>query len=195
MNEFSLICRILGSLFNRAPTDPVIQPLLSLLSEGKLQQQWPLEQDDLLAVLQKSCDLPALEEDYRALFSGEHPAVSLTGSDWEDGPEELEVRTFLQQRGMPLSETPANQFGVLLLATSWLEDQSEQDEFLAQVTLFEEYLLPWCGAFLGKVEANAHTPFYRSLAGLTRGAIQAMYEELSEQANRNQYAPDNTEQP
>ena len=195
MNEFSLICRILGSLYNRAPTDPVIQPLLSLISEGKLQQQWPLEQDELLAVLQKSCDLPALEEDYRALFTGEHPAVSLIGSDWEDGPDEQEVRTFLQQRGMPLSETPTNQFGVLLLATSWLEDQSQQDEYLAQITLFEEYLLPWCGAFLGKVEANARTAFYRSLAGLTRGAVQAMYEELSEQANGQQDLSGNTEQP
>ncbi|GAA0468655.1 MULTISPECIES: molecular chaperone [Tatumella] len=181
MNEFSLICRILGSLYNRSPADPVMQPLLTVISEGKLQQQWPLEQDELLAVLQKSCDLPALEQDYRALFGGEVPAVSPFGSDWEGGPQQDEVRTFLQQRGMPLSETPANHFGVLLLATSWLEDQSQEDEYLAQMTVFEQFLLPWCGAFLGKTEANAETAFYRSLAGLTRGAIQAMYEELSEQ--------------
>ncbi len=181
MNEFSLICRILGSLYNRSPVDPVMQPLLSMISEGKLQQQWPLEQDDLLVVLQKNCDLPALEADYRALFTGDNPAVSPIGSDWEEGPQEQDVRDFLTERGMPLSEAPANHIGVLLLAASWLEDQSQQDESQAQVSLFEEFLLPWCGSFLGKVEANARTPFYRSLAGLTRGAIQAMYDELSEQ--------------
>ncbi|MEN4756104.1 molecular chaperone, partial [Pantoea agglomerans] len=38
--------------------------------------------------------------------------------------------------------------------------------------------LPWCGAFLGKVEAHATTAFYRTLAMLSREAIQAMYNEL-----------------
>ena len=86
MNEFSLICRILGSLYNRSPADPVMQPLLTVISEGKLQQQWPLEQDELLAVLQKSCDLPALEQEYRALFGGELPSVLPFCPAWEGAP-------------------------------------------------------------------------------------------------------------
>lgn len=180
MNEFSVICRILGSLYNRAPDDAVVQPLFTLIKEGKLQPQWPLEQDDMLKVLQNNCDIPALSEDYHALFGGEHPAVSPFGADWENGPQEAEVRAFLQQRGMPLTAARCDHIGMLLLATSWLEDQSQQDEYLAQFTLFEEYLLPWCGAFLGKTEAHARTPFYRTLAAISRGAIQAMYEELTE---------------
>lgn len=181
MNEFSLICRILGSLFNRAPNDPVLQPLFTLIREGKLQPVWPLEQDDLLKTLQNNCDQPALEADYQVLFGGEQPAVSPYGSQWENGPREEDVRAFLQQRGMPLTDAPADHFGMLLLATSWLEDQSQEDEYLAQFTLFNEYLLPWCGVFLGKTEAHARTPFYRTLASIARGAIQAMYEELAEQ--------------
>jgi TorA maturation chaperone TorD len=90
------------------------------------------------------------------------------------------VRTFLQQRGMPLAEAPADHFGQLLLAASWLEDQSQEDEAQAQIALFDEFLLPWCGRFLGKVEAHATTGFYRTLALMTRDAIQAMRDELAE---------------
>lgn len=186
MNEFSVICRILGSLYHRAPQDPVLQPLFTLIKAGKLQAQWPLEQDDLLTLLQNNVEMADLEQDYQALFGGEHPAVSPYGADWEKGPQPQEVREFLQQRGMPLTEARCDSIGMLLLATSWLEDQSQQDEVLAQFTLFEQYLLPWCGAFLGKTEAHARTPFYRTLAAVTRGAIQAMYEELAEQQESDQ---------
>ena len=67
-----------------------------------------------------------------------------------------------------------------MLAASWIKDQSAEDEVQAQITLFDEYLLPWCGKFLGKVEAHSTTAFYRTLAELTREAVQAMWDELSE---------------
>lgn len=87
---------------------------------------------------------------------------------------------FSSERGMPLADTPADHIGTLLLAASWLEDQSTEDESEALETLFSEYLLPWCGAFLGKVEAHATTPFWRTMAPLTRDAISAMWDELEE---------------
>ena len=180
MNEFSIICRILGSLYNRQPQDPLLVPLFTLLREGKLQQQWPLEQDELLTRLQQNRDPQALAADYNALFVGSDCKVSPYGSQWENGPQEADVRSFLQQRGMPLSDAPADHIGALLLAASWLEDQSEEDEIQAQITLFDDYLMPWCGAFLGKVEAHASTPFYRTLAAISREAIQAMRDELEE---------------
>ncbi|WNN46127.1 TorD/DmsD family molecular chaperone [Winslowiella toletana] len=180
MNEFSIICRILGSLYNRQPQDPLLVPLFTLLREGKLQQQWPLEQDELLTRLQQNSDPQALAADYNALFVGSDCKVSPCGSQWENGPQEADVRSFLQQRGMPLSDAPADHIGALLLAASWLEDQSEEDEIQAQITLFDDYLMPWCGAFLGKVEAHASTPFYRTLAAISREAIQAMRDELEE---------------
>lgn len=43
---------------------------------------------------------------------------------------------------MPLADTPADHIGTLLLAASWLEDQSAEDESEALETLFVEYLLP-----------------------------------------------------
>ena len=158
MNEFSILCRVLGSLYYRQPQDPLLVPLFTLIREGKLAANWPLEQDELLTRLQKSCDMTQVSADYNALFIG----------------------AFLSERGMPLADTPADHIGTLLLAASWLEDQSTEDESEALETLFSEYLLPWCGAFLGKVEAHATTPFWRTMAPLTRDAISAMWDELEE---------------
>lgn len=181
MNEFSILCRVLGSLYYRQPQDPLLVPLFNLIREGKLAASWPLEQDELLARLQKNCDMAQLSADFNALFVGAECAVSPYRSAWVDGASESEVRAFLSQRGMPLSDTPADHIGTLLLAASWLEDQSTDDESEALNTLFADYLLPWCGAFLGKVEAHAQTPFWRTMAPLTREAIAAMWDELEEE--------------
>ena len=54
MNEFSILCRVLGSLYYRQPQDPLLVPLFTLIREGKLAQNWPLEQDELLERLQKA---------------------------------------------------------------------------------------------------------------------------------------------
>ncbi|WP_075181620.1 molecular chaperone [Pantoea sp. 1.19] len=180
MNEFSILCRVLGSLYHRPPQDPILTPLFALLREGTLRAQWPLEQDALLQRLEQNAEPAALAGDYAALFVGEQCAVPPCGSQWPNGPQEAEVRAFLTSRGMSLGEAPADHIGQLLLAASWLEDQSQEDEYAAQVRLFDSYLLPWCGTFLGKLEAHAQTPFYRALAGLSREAIQAMREELAE---------------
>ncbi|CFQ11566.1 putative oxidoreductase component of anaerobic dehydrogenases%3B Functional role page for Chaperone protein TorD [Yersinia enterocolitica] len=181
MNDFSLVCRVLGSLFYRQPQDPLLEPLFTLISQGKLEQHWPLEQSELLVRLQQEYLPEALAADYNALFVGDERSVSPYGSDYEDARPEAEVRAFLQQCGMPLlGEAPTDHFGGLLLAASWLEDQAAEDEVAAQIELFDAYLLPWCGRFLGKVEAHATSGFYRTLAQLSREALQAMWDELSE---------------
>ncbi|MBS9435154.1 TorD/DmsD family molecular chaperone [Photorhabdus hainanensis] len=177
MNEFSIVCRILGTLFNRQPQDPVLKPLLTMVVEGKLKQSWPLEQDALLDRLQQNCDLPAMQADYMALFYGDDASVSSCRSGYT-GESESDIRQFLIERGMPLSDGPVDQFGSLLLSASWLEDQAAEDEVQGQIELFDGYLLPWCGQFLGKVEAHATTGFYRTLAMITREALQALREEL-----------------
>jgi len=182
MNEFSILCRVLGSLYYRQPEDPVLVPLFALIRDGKLAANWPLEQDELLARLQKSVDDPALATDYQALFVGESCSVAPYRSAWQEGANEEEVRAFLTARGMPLTDAPADHIGTLLLAASWLEDNAAEDESEALETLFADYLLPWCGTFLGKVEAHAVTPFWRTLAGLTREAIAAMWDELEEES-------------
>ncbi|AIU72622.1 molecular chaperone [Hafnia alvei FB1] len=181
MNDFSIICRLLGSLFSRQPQDAVLTPVFDLMAQGKLQQFWPIEQDGLLTRLQTAAkDRAALSVDYNAMFSGAEASVDIHRSDYQENATEQEVRDFLTQRGMPLGEQAADGFGQLLLAASWLEDQSAEDEVQAQIALFDEYLLPWCGKFLGKAEAHATTAFYRTLAELTREALQVMWDELSE---------------
>jgi len=184
MNEFSVICRILGSLFCRQPQDSLLEPLFILIKEGKLADNWPLEQDELLTRLQQSVDPAIMQEDYQNLFIGSECSVPPYRSAWQEDSSEQEVRQFLEQRGMPLGETPADNFGRLLLAASWLEDQSQADENQAQITLFDSYILPWAGAFLGKVEACATSAFYRTLAVMTREALQAMRDELREAENK-----------
>jgi hypothetical protein len=47
------------------------------------------------------------------------------------------------------AERYADHIGTLLLA-SWIEDNAGDDENEAIETLFETYLLPWVGTFLGK---------------------------------------------
>ncbi|MEW5560131.1 molecular chaperone [Enterobacter asburiae] len=180
MNEFSILCRVLGSLYYRQPQDPLLVPLFTLIREGKLAASWPLEQDELLERLQKSCDMQSLATDYNALFVGDECSVSPYRSAWVEGATEAEVRSFLSSRGMPLSDTPADHIGTLLLAASWLEDNAAEDESEAVDTLFSDYLLPWVGTFLGKVEAHATTPFWRTMATLTREVIAAMWDEISE---------------
>ncbi|WP_024549822.1 TorD/DmsD family molecular chaperone [Siccibacter turicensis] len=183
MNEFSMICRVLGSLYYRHPQDPLLAPLLEAIREGKLAQGWPLEQDALFERLQKSVNDPAVAADYDALFVGEACSVPPYRSAWLDGTSEADVRAFLTARGMPVPSGPADHFGFLLLAASWLEDNAAEDESEALDTLFTEYLLPWCGTFLGKVEAHATGAFWRTLAELTREAIGAMLDELEEEAD------------
>lgn len=118
MNEFSILCRVLGTLYYRQPQDPLLVPLFTLIREGKLAQNWPLEQDDLLERLQKSCDMQQIATDYNALFVGDECRVSPYRSAWQEGATEAEVRAFLSTRGMPLSDTPADHIGTLLLAAS-----------------------------------------------------------------------------
>lgn len=183
MNEFSILCRVLGSLYYRQPQDPLLVPLITLIREGKLAASWPLEQDELLERLRNSCDVQQLAADYNALFVGAECSVSPYRSAWVDGATEAEVRSFLSSRGMPLSDTPADHIGTLLLAASWLEDNAAEDEREAVDTLFADYLLPWVGTFLGKVEAHATTPFWRTMALLTREAISAMWDEIQEETD------------
>ncbi|GLY62203.1 molecular chaperone [Pectobacterium carotovorum subsp. carotovorum] len=181
MNEFSIVCRLLGTLFYRQPQDPLLTPLFTLIKDGKLAQHWPLEQDALLERLQKGLDLPAMAADYQALFDSKNGSVSPLRSSYESDADDAEIRTFLQQRGMPLNDGGVvGHFGSLLLAASWLEDQAQEDETAAQITLFDEYLLPWSDRFLGKVESHATTAFYRTLAIVCREALEAMRDELGE---------------
>jgi len=181
MNEFSIICRLLGSLYYRHPDDAVMAPVFALIKEGKLSQNWPLEQDELLARLQKSVDLPALTADYQALFVGDECRVPPYRSYWQEEGSEAQVRAFLEARGMPLGESAADHIGTLLLAASWLEDNAAEDENEAIETLFADFLLPWCDTFFGKVEANAASAFWRTLAQLSREAVLAMWDELTEE--------------
>ena len=39
MNEFSILCRVLGSLYYRQPQDPLLVPLFSLIREGQTGRQ------------------------------------------------------------------------------------------------------------------------------------------------------------
>lgn len=94
MNEFSILCRVLGSLYYRQPQDPLLVPLFTLIREGKLAANWPLEQDELLTRLQKSCDMAQVSADYNALFIGDECAVPPYRSAWVEDATEAEVRAF-----------------------------------------------------------------------------------------------------
>lgn len=177
MNDFSLVCRVIGTLFYRQPQDEVLAPLLTLIAQNKLAEHWPLKQEAWLTSMQQACVPDVLQRDFMALFCGDAPKVSPYRSDWLDA-DEGEIRAFLLARGMPCSEKPTDHFGALLLAGSWLEDQAQQDETKAQRELFDRFILTWSERFLDKVEAQADTGFYRALAILCREALPELRDEL-----------------
>lgn len=178
MNEFSIVCRILGTLFQRSPDDSLVKPLIEMIEQDKLKASWPLEQDELWTRMAKSVDMPAIVSDYQTLFSGNSPAVSIFANDYDEEITDAEIREFLAERGMPLTKSRTDAFGSLLLAASWLEDQAAEDETAAQIELFDSFILSWCGVFLGKMEAHATTVFYRTLAQITRDAVIVLRDEL-----------------
>lgn len=186
MNEFSVLCRILGSFYYRKPDDVLMQPLLLYISQGKLLTDWPLQQDELLLKLQKYCDVSHLRAEYQHLFGSEQPLVSPYAHDWPHGFQPSEIREFLQQAGMPLTDKLADHFGLLLLAASWIEDHCQLQPLILQQQLFMQYILPWCDPFLGKIEQQASGQFYRTLAVVTRGAVQAMADELQQADSSDQ---------
>lgn len=180
MNDFSLVCRVLGTLFYRQPQDALVQPLMQLIGSGKLADHWPLKQDALLARLQKSASQDALADDYQLLLTGAAPKVAPVRSAWLADHDPEEVGEFLQQRGMPAGTGPVDHFGALLLAASWLEDQATEDETDAQRQLFDRFLLTWSDSFLAAVEVQAGTDFYRAVAIMCREALLEMRTELDE---------------
>ncbi len=156
MNEFSILCRVLGSLYYRQPQDPLLVPLFTLIREGKLAASWPLEQDELLARLQKSCEMQSWRRTIMRCSSVK-PSMPPYRSAWVEGSSEAEVRAFMSEHEYPDREGPADHLGSLLLAASWLEDHATEDQSETLELLFADYILPWCGTMLGKVEAHAHT--------------------------------------
>ncbi|TKI08361.1 molecular chaperone [Martelella alba] len=183
MNDFSMVCRVLGTLFYRPPQDSLLAPLLVLIREGKLAEYWPLEQGALLERLRGDSRPEVLADDYAGLFVGDAAEVSPLRSAWLRTTES-EARDFLQQAGMVSPASPADHFGALLLAGSWLEDHAAADEVLALSRLFDVFLLPWSDGFLSKVETSARSDFYRALATMTREALQALREDLDDDGTR-----------
>lgn len=185
MNEFSIVCRILGTLFQRSADDALVKPLMDMIAQDKLKASWPLEQDELWARMAKGLDIKVISADYQAMFVGENATVSMLANDYDAEVTEAEIREFLTVRGMTLTDAPVSTLGALLLAASWLEDQAAEDETAAQEELFDSYILSWYGAFLGKVEAHATTAFYRTLAQIARDAVIALRDELDAEANED----------
>lgn len=176
-NDFSLLCRLFGNLFYRHPTDPLLSGTFAWLQQGNLIQQWALSTDSqseqALAQIAKLAHPTELASAYQALFA-ENGNVSVKISDY--GLPLDDFANFRQTRALPQSDN-LDHVAHLLLSASWLEDNS--DSLSAQKDLFEQFLLPGMGKFLGKVEAFDQG-FYKALAQLTRDALSAMADELEE---------------
>lgn len=178
LNNFSLISRLFGNLFYRAPTDAVLSGVFDWLQQKGLNQVWVLDADkesqSALDNLQLKIDLNLLDQEYQKLFGAEGKVPTAISA------YDINVSDFIafrEARGMPAVES-ADHFALLLLTASWLEDNV--DSISAQQELFEDFLLPCAAKFLTQVETYATLPFYRSLASLTREILAAMADELEE---------------
>ncbi|MCU9638928.1 molecular chaperone, partial [Escherichia coli] len=82
--------------------------------------------DELLTLLQKSCDMAQVSADYNASFIGDESAVRPYRSARVEGSTGAEVSALLSDRGTAVADTPADHLRTLPLAASWREDQSTE---------------------------------------------------------------------
>ncbi len=206
---YGLTCKFLGKAFRKPPQPELWQVLVS----EQLFASWPLPAEDpftqvgldlLVALTAEPAPtgavLPALRDDYAALFVG--PA-KLKAPPWESvylsrdhilfEKQTRQVRAFYAAYGLQFNHIhvePDDHFGLELLFLAHLfgtaierierGDYAGQTQVMAGVSQFlQTHLLQWAEPFLARVVYHAATDYYRGLAYLSGGLLSSLCTKLA----------------
>ena len=196
---FALTSEFLYGILYRPPEEDD----LTRIREASLLQHWPVRSTSaaIMAGLQNTMrylcgfgpgSLPALRDDFAALFVGPGPlraapwgSVYLDREQLTHGASTLALRRFFKDHGLNIStgqNEPEDHIGLLFAVISWMCGREDLPGTSAETVLAEllrEHVLPWSGRFLEIMQKEALTDWYRGVAQLARGTLEDLAGDLS----------------
>ncbi len=194
LNDIAVTARILGAVFYYSPEQ--VPDIITLLVSGEWVTDWhygSMAHKQAMAVEMATInrdDNETLNEAYQRLFIGPYALPSPPwGSVWLDkenvlfGGSTLQLREWMKENHIDIHLTqnePEDHFGLLLMMVAWVAEHNP--EKLSE--LLGQHILPWGFLYLDKMQKQAHSPFYTSVAQLASLTLTGWQQLLNIEADK-----------